>query len=121
MGFVINVDDKFGDDAETFISFCIPKQSDKWALFIGSDKRYAKDVYFGIYLLADKTSSIKKADLTNIPRLWAVFEQEKSCPCGWSYFWSRSGEKSSGRWYDRYDNETIEAMIDRSLLVVCKV
>lgn len=116
MGFVINVDDKFGDDAETFISFCIPKQSDKWALFIGSDKRYAKDVYFGIYLLADKTSRIKKADLTNIPRLWTVFEQEKSCPCGWSYFWSRSGEKYSGRWYDWYDNETIEAMIDRSLL-----
>lgn len=116
MGFMTNVDEHFGVDAEKFISFSIPKQSDKWALFIGSDKKDAKDVYFGIYLLNDKKTTIKKADLSIIPHLWNVFEQEKNCPCGWSFFWSHSGEKYSGNWFDWYNNETLQAMVDGELL-----
>lgn len=116
MGFETDVDEHFGEDAERFISFSIPTQSDKWALFIGSDKKNAKDVYYGIYLMSDKKSKIKKVDLLNIPHLWNIFEQEKNCPCGWSFFWSRSGEKYSGNWFDWYSNETIQAMIDGDLL-----
>lgn len=116
MGFETDEDEHFCEDAERFISFSIPTQSDKWALFIGSDKRNAKDVYYGIYLLNDKKSTIKKADLPIIPHLWDIFEQEKKCPCGWSFFWSRSGEKYSGNWFDWYHNETIQAMIDGELL-----
>ena len=116
MGFETDVDDHFGEDSESFISFSIPTQSDKWALFIESDKKNAKDVYYGIYLLNDKKTTIKKTDLPMIPHLWNVFEQEKDCPCGWSFFWSRSGEKYSGNWFDWYNNETIQAMIDGDLL-----
>lgn len=116
MGFEADVDEHFGEGAEKFISFSIPTQSDKWALFIGSDKKNAKDVYYGIYLVGDKKSIIKKVDLSNIPHLWNIFEQEKNCPCGWSFFWSRSGERYSGNWFDWYNNETLQAMIDGDLL-----
>ncbi|MBO4840356.1 MAG: PD-(D/E)XK nuclease family protein [Bacteroidaceae bacterium] len=115
MGFETDVDEHFGEYAG-FISFSIPSQSDKWALFIGSDKKNAKDVYYGIYLLNDKKTTIKKADLPIIPHLWNVFEQEKNCPCGWSFFWSQSGEKYSGNWFDWYNNETLQAMINGELL-----
>lgn len=116
MGFMTNVDERFGEDAEKFISFSIPKQSNKWALFIGCNKKNAKDVYYGIYLLNDKKTTIKKADLPTIPHLWNVYEQKKNCPCGWSYFWSHSERKFSGNWYDWYDNETQQAMVDGDLL-----
>ena len=64
MGFETDVDDHFGEDSESFISFSIPTQSDKWALFIESDKKNAKDVYYGIYLLNDKKTTIKIRLLT---------------------------------------------------------
>lgn len=116
MGFVTEVGDGFGVKSETFISFYIPKLSKKWSLFIDCDKNNAKDVNFSIRLFPDKCSRIKKSDLTSIPHLWNVFKQDKNHPCGWSYFWSESGEKYSGKWYNWYDNETLEAMVDGRLM-----
>lgn len=116
LGFVTEIDDDFDEKSETYISFNIPKQSKKWALFIGSRKNNAKAVYYSIDLFEDESSRIKKADFANIPHLWNVFKQDKNNPCGWSYFWSESGEKYSGKWYNWYDNETLEAMVDGRLM-----
>lgn len=114
-GFTPNVD-LFGDKKGATISFCIPKQSKKWALFFECNKKNVNDVAYFISLISGKTSKIKKTDLTNIPHIWQAFEQEKNKPCGWSYFWSESGERYSGNWYNWYDNKTLQAMVDGRLL-----
>ena len=115
LGFTTDIDEGFCEEKETFITFSIPTLSNKWALFIGSDKLNAKDMYYCISLL-DGASKIKKGDLQNIPHLWKVFDQDKSTPCGWSFFWSESGKKSSGEWYNWYAIETLQAMVDGRLL-----
>lgn len=116
LGFVADVDKGFGEEEETFITFSIPSLSGKWALFIGTDKRDAKDIYFCIELMAGASSNIKKSDLTTLPHLWKTFEQDKTRPCGWSFLWSESGKKYSGKWYDWYDTETLQAMVDGRLI-----
>lgn len=116
LGFETYIDEGFCEDKETFITFSIPSQSNKWALFIGTDKRDAKDIYFSIELMAGASSNIKKSDLTTLPHLWKTFEQDKTKPCGWSFLWSESGKKYSGKWYDWYDTETLQAMVDGRLL-----
>lgn len=116
LGFETYIDEGFCEDKETFITFSIPSQSNKWALFIGTDKRDAKDIYFSIELMAGASSNIKKSDLTTLPHLWKTFEQDKTKPCGWSFLWSESGKKHSGKWYDWYDTETLQAMVDGRLL-----
>ncbi len=116
MGYTVEFDEKYYETTGTFMSFHIPEQSEKWALFIGNNKRNLNDVYFSLELFSGFSSKIKKADLTHIPHLWNVFEQDKETPCGWSYFWSDSGEKYSGNWYNWYDNDTIQAMADGTLL-----
>ena len=116
LGFVADVDKGFGEEEETFITFSIPSQSGKWALFIGTDKREARDIYYSIELQPSASSNIKKADLINITHLWNANKQDKSTPCGWSYFWSESGKKRSGKWYDWYDTETQQAMVDGRLI-----
>lgn len=116
LGFETHIDEGFCEEKETFITFSIPSQSDKWALFIGTDKREARDIYYSIELLSSASSNIKKADLINITHLWNANKQDKSTPCGWSFFWSESGKKRSGKWYDWYDTETQQAMVDGRLL-----
>lgn len=117
LGFVADVDKGFGEEEEeTFITFSIPSLSGKWALFIGTDKREARDIYYSIELQPSASSNIKKADLINITHLWNANKQDKSTPCGWSFFWSESGKKRSGKWYDWYDTETQQAMVDGRLI-----
>lgn len=116
LGFETDIDDGFGEEKETFITFSLPAISNKWALFIGTDKCNAKDMYYCISLIEGASSKIKKTDLQNIPHLWKVYDQDKSMPCGWSFLWSESGEKHSGEWYNWYAIETLQAMIDGRLL-----
>lgn len=116
LGFETCIDEGFCEEKETFITFSIPSQSDKWALFIGTNKRNAKDMYYCISSMEGALSKIKKADLMNIPHLWRSFDQDKNTPCGWSFLWSETGKKYSGKWYDWYNTETQQAMVDGRLL-----
>ena len=116
LGFETYIDEGFCEEEETFITFSIPSQSSKWALFIGTYKKSAKDMFYDISIMKDASSKIKKADMASIPHLWKTFEQDKTRPCGWSFFWSESGKKRSGKWYDWYDTETLQAMVDGRLL-----
>lgn len=116
LGFETCIDEGFCEEKETFITFSIPSQSDKWALFIGTNKRNAKDMYYCISSMEGALSKIKKADLMNIPHLWRTFDQDNNTPCGWSFLWSESGKKYSGKWYDWHDTETQQAMVDGRLL-----
>lgn len=116
LGFETYIDEGFCEEKETFITFSIPSQSSKWALFIGTYKKSAKDMFYDISIMKDASSKIKKADMASIPHLWKTFEQDKTRPCGWSFFWSESGKKHSGKWYDWYDTETLQAMVDGRLL-----
>lgn len=116
LGFETCIDEGFCEEKKTFITFSIPSQSKNWALFIGTDKREAKDIYYSIELMAGGSSKIKKADLMNIPHLWRTFDQDKNTPCGLDLLWSESGKKNSGKWYDWYNTETQQAMVDGRLL-----
>lgn len=116
LGFETCIDEGFCEEKETFITFSIPSQSDKWALLIGTNKRNAKDMYYCISSMEGALSKIKKADLMNIPHLWRTFDQDNNTPCGWSFLWSESGKKYSGKWYDWHDTETQQAMVDGRLL-----
>lgn len=115
-GFDTKIDDCFCDEKETFIAFTIPSHSKKWALFFGTDTGNNKDMYYGISLIDGASSKIKKTDLQSIPHLWKANKQDKSYPCGWSHFWSETGEKKSGEWHNWQAIETLQAMADGRLL-----
>ena len=116
MGFNPWKEDGFGEKGYSCLSFLIPKQSKKWGLFIVCNKKNANDVCFFVNLCSGEKTCIKKSDLEYIPYLWKVFPQEKLKPCGGSFFWSESGAKYSGEWYDWYNNATLQAMVDGRLL-----
>lgn len=116
LGFTVEIDEGFAERANTFIAFSMPAISQRWKLWIGSDKSYASDTYYLIAPVEDHKSKIKKEDYKKIPLLWDELGAAKERPCGGAYLWSITGKKGSGEWYDWYSPQALAAMEDDSML-----
>lgn len=116
LGMEVEIDDNFGSDKKTYMSFSMSGASKNWFLWLGSDHKEASWVYYGIATVDSAKSTILKRDLDEIPHLWGEKKaQSKDYPCGYEYLYSETGVKNSGKWYDWYSAQALEAMEDGSM------
>ena len=101
---------------DSYLRLISPSRSDHFAIFIGNER---PSWGFWYSIEATRSRKVSKATLQQLEQQWGLYESGNKTidyPYGWDYFWSESGEKDSGQWYNWDETETLRAMTDGRLL-----
>ena len=97
-------DEKFEDIAELkkdlSIEFIQKNSSGFYCIEIGEDSP-ANGFWYSISAISSE--KCKVAFTRTLPQIWGNYDEKKKTkdyPFGWDFFWSESGRKGSGEWYN---------------------
>lgn len=110
LGFNVEVQNDFGKKKDTYLIFTKPHIIRSWGIFIYSEKGNWRDMTYEFTFFEDEKNKLLKKDIKSFPHLWNNYKQTKDMPIGWSYFFSKTGQKASGRWYNWDELEAVTAM-----------